>query len=158
MSCQQCLRLSRRQVTRMLDLANKYWDWRAVKLEIQRVKDIEKATLATARKKYGVYMDMAKNHKDKPLYLESLELTKLFEECIESGVTESKAETHYCHAKFGNGWSVKYWIGNKMYAYARGAEFLNPEGKKICHSESIMPQFYMCFFMEEKIEKVKRVS
>ena len=142
----------------MLDLANRFWDWRAVKLEVQRIKNEEKANLAIARKKYGLYMDKAKRCSDKALYSECPDLTKVFEDCIESGVTESKTDAHWCYAKFGNGWTVKFWIANRMYAYARGAEFVNSEGKEVKYGSHSMPQFFMCFVIEDKVEKIPKKS
>lgn len=142
----------------MLDLASRYWDWRAIKINAKKEADEIKRKEAETFAKYGLYITKAKKHKDTPLYYECEEMTSQFETCINSGVIEAKRGTHYCKAKFGNGTSVEFWTANRMYAYARGAEFTNADGKKNKFSEGSMPKFWMCFMLEDKVENFNKTD
>lgn len=135
----------------MFDLADRYWGWRAVQVEKQRLKQEERDRLKEARKKYGVYMDRAKNQSAN--YSANIRIDRYFEECIESGVENVKLTEHYCHAEFNNGWKVKFWIANKMYGYcSNNTEFTFADGKKETFSSHAMPSMYMCFYIQDKVE------
>lgn len=139
----------------MLDLANRFWDWRAVKLKIQRVKSEEKERLKLVRKKYGYYMDKAKNTRAN--YSSNITLDKYFEQCIESGIKEVNVDEHYCKATFGNGWRVEFWIANKMYGYcSNNTKFFTDTGKVEDFRSSTMPSMYMCYYIQAKIENFQK--
>lgn len=135
----------------MLDLASRYWDWRALQLEKKRVKYVEKERIKEVRKKYGLYMDKAKGVSSNKSA--DVRIDNAFEECIESGVKEVKVGEHYCVATFSNGWAVKFWIANKMYGYcSQETVFEKPDGKRLEFIHT-MPSMYMCYYIREKIEQ-----
>lgn len=134
----------------MLDLANRFWDWRVVKLEVKRIENEEKERVKLIRKKYGYYMDKAKGVSSNKSA--DLNLDKAFEECIESGVVGVELTEHYCTASFSNGWTVKFWIANEMYGYcSQDTTFQKPDGEKLVFSHT-MPSMYMCYYVRDKVE------
>lgn len=124
----------------MLDLASKYWKWS---------RDWQENS--GRRKLYRKYKIKAfgKSQNEEP----SKRVDALFERCIESGVVESVPGNYKCKAKFGNGWTVEFWTANKMYGYAMPSwsNFTNSEGLLVKFDGP--PSLYMCYFIEEKIEK-----
>jgi hypothetical protein len=141
----------------MLDLANRFWDWKAVQLETQRIRTEEKERLKLARKKYGPYMDKAKNTSAN--YSPNIKLDKYFEDCIESGIQDVNLSEHYCKATFGNGWKVEFWIANKMYGYcSNNTKFFTDTGKVEAFHSNTMPSMYMCYYIQDKIENFSKSS
>lgn len=130
----------------MLNLAQRYWDWRE-DLDI-KLQEAEKEL--SNKKKYKKYYNKAKkmgSMNESP----NAELTNLYIECIESGVVASVKGEHYCVAKFENGYEVRFWIANKMYAYAKDSEFKKPNGE-VLDFKSTMPAKWCLFYILEKIE------
>ena len=135
----------------MLNLAEKYWEWRE-SLDIKR-QELEKEL--AFKKKYKKYFDKAKGlgsiNKSS-----SKELTSLYIECIESGVSEVKKDAHRCWAEFNNGYKVVFWIANKMYAYAQDSKFTAPDGSEI-DFQHVMPDKWCLFYILEQIEEKGKI-
>lgn len=141
----------------MLSLLDRWWSYKQGRydkqVEQQRVKERERHI----RLKYGKYLDMAKKDNSKPLYLVNEGLEKLWEECISSGVIKTKRDSlHYHTAEFSNGFTVKFWTANRMFAYASRSEWVSPLGEKLTFDEE-MPAMHLCYFIEERVEK-KQIS
>lgn len=138
----------------MLNLAERYWQWRESIDVKQQAKQVEREKAQLLRKLYGKYLDQASKSKDSPLYPVSEQCTQLFITCIESGVTSVTKTRHEATARFGNGYKVKFWIENKMYAYAKEAVFTNNEGKEQGFGNQ-MPKMWCCYLILDKIENAK---
>lgn len=140
----------------MFDLASRYWDWRAVKLEEQKTKLEAKRCQQLVKNKYGKWLKMVTRA---PLYPVDPVMNLMFEQCIESGVSSVKRQTHYCEAEFNNGFHAKFWIANKPYAYAsKETTFKSPLGTEIKFLDNTMPDMYMVHFIEEKVEKFSKFA
>lgn len=139
----------------MLDLANRFWDWRAIKIENNKLKLKAKQRALLVSKKYGKWMKMCK---EKPLYYVDPVMTLMFEECIQSGLKSAKrASSCRVGAEFNNGFKVNFWVANKHFAYAsKDTTFTSPLGTEIKFPNNSMPDMYMCMFIEEKVEKFAR--
>jgi hypothetical protein len=138
----------------MLNLAERYWQWReSITLERQvKQAELEKAQLL--RKLYGKYLDQAAKSNDSPLYPVSEQCTQLFITCVESGVTSVENDEYESTATFGNGYKVAFWNANKMYAYAKRARFIDNQGNKT-NFEKEMPELWCCYMILDKIEDAK---
>lgn len=133
----------------MLNLAEKYWEWREV-LDFKR-QQLQKDR--AFKKKYKEYFDKAKSLGTINKVTDK-ELSKLYLECIESGVSKVKKDSHYCWAEFKNGYKVNFWIANKMYAYAQNSKFTSPNGEEL-DFVCVMPEKWCLFFILENIEGYK---
>lgn len=136
----------------MLNLSGIYWNWKAaklLKLEELRKEQEEKKRLYNL---YGKYIDQAEESKDRALYCESEQLTELFIKCIDSGINSVVKDKYHAEAVFENGYKVKFWIENKMYAYAKSCVFTSPEGKEQKFGDKTMPKFWCCYMILDKIE------
>lgn len=138
----------------MLNLAERYWQWRESIDVKQKEKQAELEKAQLLRKLYGKYLDQASKSKDSPIYPVSEQCTQLFITCIESGITSVKNTRHESTATFGNGYKVTFWIENKMYAYAQLARFTDNEGNEISFGKK-MPKLWCCYMILDKIENAK---
>lgn len=122
----------------MLNLKQRYWDWK---------KEKESISLKNFLLGYVVC----------PLinYRTSAHATKLFIDCINSGVKRVKCDHYHVRAQFNNGYSVDYWCANKMYAYASDAVFTTDTREKIGFKNQ-MPKRYALFHILENIENKAR--
>lgn len=82
----------------MLNLQQRYWDWK---------KEKESISLKNFLLGYFVFLT---------IYRTSANATKLFIDCINSGVKSVTCYHYHVKAQFNNGYSVDYWRENKMYA------------------------------------------
>lgn len=126
----------------MLDLAQRYWDWRERLDEKRRMYSL-----------YGSYMRKAATLLtiNRPV---DKQCTQMFIRCIDSGLKTVRCDSYYCTATFENGYKVKFWIENKMYAYAQDAEFISPTGEKLSFNR-VMPDKWCLFYILDKIENAK---
>lgn len=137
----------------MLSLLDKWWTYKQKRYNKQVQQWLEKERKERIRAKYGKYLDMAEKATSKPLYRVNQGLEKLWEECISSGVVKTKRDSlHYHTAEFNNGFTVKFWTANRMFAYASRSEWVSPLGTKLSFDEE-MPGMHLCYFIEEQVEK-----
>lgn len=137
----------------MLSVLDKWWSYKQSKYDKEAEKQLLRDRENQIRLKYGKYLDMAKKSNEKRLYRVNGGLEKLWEECIDSGVIKSKRNgEHYHIAEFNNGFTVKYWVANRMFAYACRSEWSSPLGTKLTFDEE-MPEMHLCYFIEEQVEK-----
>jgi len=126
----------------MLNLAERYWEWRERFDEKRRMYSV-----------YGKYIRQAATllfiHRST-----DSQCTQMFIDCIESGLKNVRCDTYHCFAEFENGYKVNFWISNKMYAYAQDAEFTSPTGEKVSFNRS-MPEKWCLYLILDKIENAK---
>lgn len=57
-------------------------------------------------------------------------LDRLINGCLDSGMKSAKIKAYWTEATFENGYSIRWWSSNKMYAYANEGEIVKPDGSK----------------------------
>ena len=89
----------------MLDLANKYWDWKTAN------KPYIKYRIAAFLGLAGTLRNEGKDH------LAGREFIKAYE----SGIKSKTTDDYWMTIEFNDGTSFRLWIANKMYAYGSGS-------------------------------------
>lgn len=57
-------------------------------------------------------------------------LDVVFKKCLDSGTKSISSDQYYTEVGFNNGYTIKFWNTNPMYAYASRGLVTTPEGKK----------------------------
>ena len=133
-------------------LANKWWEWKASKAETIARQLEEQQKQRELRAKYGRWMDQAKANKQGPLYVTKPTLSKVFLDFMEEEIISVESDRHFCRATSASGKVLKFWIANRMFAYANQGKLEDKDGKELFRWHNEMPDYWVCFMLVEKIE------
>lgn len=133
-------------------LANKWWEWKAVKAEAiaRQLEDQQKQK--ELRDKYGRWMGQAKANKQGPLCVTKPTLSKVFLDFMEEELISVESDQHFCTATSASGKVLKFWIANRMFAYANQGKLEDKDGKELFRWYNEMPDYWVCFMLVEKVE------
>lgn len=84
------------------------------------------------------------------------ELTRIFQDCMETGVSEVKEISHFIIIIFNNGIKIKFWDANHYYAWMSQGEVFNLiDNKKIYTWYDSRPSAKIMYKMKKLLKEYK---